>query len=131
MAFLPSKLKQARKSLGLTQAEAASGCGITRTHFCNIEKGKAKPSFGALEKMASTFCVAIGYFFDEQHVNECDYCSDFMQKAGFKKMGEGIYLNSEFGVVKIEVLNIKNVVSGLIQVGRFNKEQDIKKVLGL
>lgn len=44
-----SRLKKARKSLGLTQEQVAEKIGITANSYARIERGDAKPSYDTLK----------------------------------------------------------------------------------
>lgn len=47
----PTELKNERKKAGLTQKEAASRIGISRSYYSDIENGRTLPSGGILFKI--------------------------------------------------------------------------------
>lgn len=50
-------LTRARQHRGIEQKWLAEKLGISNVHLCNLEKGKAKPSF----EMLRDWCKALGY----------------------------------------------------------------------
>ncbi len=48
----PSKLKEVRKRLGLTQAKLAELAGVTQAYIAKIEAGEADPRISALDKIS-------------------------------------------------------------------------------
>lgn len=49
-----------RNSKGIKQDFIAKQAGITATHLCNIERGKAKPSPAMIIKLAKVFDISPG-----------------------------------------------------------------------
>lgn len=56
------KIKELRKSKGLTQDEVAAKVDITRSTISNYEIGRRTPHLKDLQKIADTFGVGLDYF---------------------------------------------------------------------
>lgn len=52
-------IRECRKSVGLTQREAARQLGITDVHLCNLEHGKSQPSLKLIAWMEQAFGVNV------------------------------------------------------------------------
>jgi transcriptional regulator with XRE-family HTH domain len=67
MVKVGKRLKMIRKRLGLTQKEFASRIPgkIDYTYVGKIERGHQYPSLKLLERIARTFGVDLGYFFED------------------------------------------------------------------
>jgi transcriptional regulator with XRE-family HTH domain len=48
---LGSKLKEARKKVGLTQAEVAEAAEVNTNYYARIERGEENPSFEKLNRI--------------------------------------------------------------------------------
>lgn len=57
MIYLGETARHLRESLGLSQRAAAEQLGISCVHLCNIEKNKAMPSPGLLERFRELWNV--------------------------------------------------------------------------
>jgi transcriptional regulator with XRE-family HTH domain len=57
------RLKEVRKSLKLTQEEAARKLGIARTTYSGYETGNAEPDNEILQKIADLYNVSVDYLF--------------------------------------------------------------------
>lgn len=72
-ARLGSKLKNARKSRGLTQEELSALSGVSTRHISKIEKGVMNPSYEILTQIAAALGMTFDYFFapdnDEDETN--------------------------------------------------------------
>jgi len=56
---LPAFLRRARERHGLTQAELAQRCGVTRTYVCAVEHGRVLgPSVELLEKVLNAMALS-------------------------------------------------------------------------
>lgn len=55
------KLKQIRKSKGITQQKLAKELYITQQALCNYEQGKREPDIQMLIKLADYFGVSVDY----------------------------------------------------------------------
>lgn len=56
-----NRIKELRKSKGLTQAELATKLGVTRQAVSLYEKGQRKPKIETLKKLADYFGVSVPY----------------------------------------------------------------------
>ncbi|MEW6417250.1 MAG: helix-turn-helix transcriptional regulator [Nitrospirota bacterium] len=61
--FCPTKIKERRNKLGLTQAELAKKAGTAREYVVEIERGKAIPRASMIAKLANALRVRESYFF--------------------------------------------------------------------
>lgn len=68
--MLGNKLKELRKSRGLTQDDIAAKFGLSRGSVSNWEKGRRKPSIKQLEVLANFYNVSLDFFADETSTNE-------------------------------------------------------------
>jgi transcriptional regulator with XRE-family HTH domain len=57
------RLKEVRKSLKLTQEEAAKKLGIARTTYSGYETGNAEPDNEILQKIADLYNVSVDFLF--------------------------------------------------------------------
>ena len=63
--------RQVRKTLGLTQREAAEMLGISDVHLCHVEKGRATPSLALIQRYQQVFGVDL-YVYDWCQRKELD-----------------------------------------------------------
>ena len=56
-----NRIKELRKSKGLTQAELAAKLGVTRQAVSLYEKGQRKPKIETWKKLADYFGVSVPY----------------------------------------------------------------------
>ena len=68
--MLGSKLKELRKSRGLTQDDIAEKFGLSRGSVSNWEKGRRRPSVRQLEVLANYYNVSLDFFAEETNTNE-------------------------------------------------------------
>lgn len=68
--MLGTKLKQLRKSRGLTQDDIAFKFDLSRGSISNWEKGRRKPNIKQLEELANFYNVTLDYFADETSTDE-------------------------------------------------------------
>lgn len=61
-----NKIRELRKSNGLTQAELAGKIGIQQSDLCRMEKGEYKVALETLFKILHIFQMTIGDFFADQ-----------------------------------------------------------------
>jgi len=57
----PSRLKETRKSFGITQGEVAKELNINRVSLTNYENGKAKPDIRTLASLADYYGVSTDF----------------------------------------------------------------------
>ncbi|BCM24343.1 transcriptional regulator [Methyloradius palustris] len=57
------RIKELRKSKGLSQEDFADLCELDRTYISGIERGKRNPSLNALEILAKALNISIGELF--------------------------------------------------------------------
>jgi len=61
--FTPSKIKERRKELNITQAELAIKAGTARVYIIELEHGKKIPRVTMIAKIAYALEVSESYFF--------------------------------------------------------------------
>lgn len=59
-----ARLRKARISRGLSQAELAAQVGVIQAHISHLEVGRYTPSFDLLLKITEALRVDAGYFLD-------------------------------------------------------------------
>ena len=81
------KIKERRKSLGITQESIANALDVNPSHISNIECGRANPSLTTLIKIANLLQYSVDYFIsaeydpekekslDEEIMNKLKYCN--------------------------------------------------------
>jgi transcriptional regulator with XRE-family HTH domain len=62
---LGAALRHYRKEHNLLQKELAARIGISLKHYALIERGKAHPSHGVLERICETTSISVQFFPDE------------------------------------------------------------------
>lgn len=67
LAYISSKIKDARKAAGLTQTQLAEKSGLPQPHISRLENGEHSPSRKTLERIANALGVDVQAF---------DPCSD-------------------------------------------------------
>ncbi len=61
-ALVGMRIKEARKSIHITQEQLAGLCGCTTTHICNIENGKIGLSLDLMFKLSRLLGKNLNYF---------------------------------------------------------------------
>ena len=69
-ALIGSKIRERRRSLGLTQEYIAEYLDVNPSHLSNIESGKCKVSLTALVSIANVLESSVDYFLLEQYSNQ-------------------------------------------------------------
>ena len=68
-----SKIRERRKSMGITQEQVADFLGINPSHVSNVENGRANPSLTALINIANILECSIDQFvYGEYTFNRAD-----------------------------------------------------------
>lgn len=62
LAFISSKIRQARTDAGWTQAELAEKSGLPQSHISRLENGQHSPSAKTLEKIAAALNLPVADF---------------------------------------------------------------------
>jgi len=57
------KMRSIRESLGLNQKTFAAGLGFADSYLCQIEKGKANPTYEFFYKLTSRYRISLDYLF--------------------------------------------------------------------
>lgn len=57
---LPEAIRDVREAEGLTQAEFAERCGLTRLQLLDLEKGRGNPKLETLQRICRPFGLEIG-----------------------------------------------------------------------
>lgn len=63
------RIREARKTVGLTQAMLGEKSGLATSTICDIEKGRSKPSLKSLERIAIALGVTPSFFLSTDYVN--------------------------------------------------------------
>lgn len=67
--LLGRRVREMRKTAGLTQAELAERAGLAFETISRVERGRAKPSIGLVAQLARAFGVSVARLLDfEQEV---------------------------------------------------------------
>ena len=68
-----NQLIQARKDLGMTQADIATAVGVHRSYYGLIENGNRNPSFGIAKKIATALNSDVEQLFPNEifFANRC------------------------------------------------------------
>lgn len=61
------KIRERRKSLGITQEAVARQLEVNPSHICNIECGRANPSLTALVQIANILHCSVDYFISGEY----------------------------------------------------------------
>lgn len=61
--FIPLKIKQRRKVMGLSQVELARLCRISNIALCCIERGRKTPRTDTLLRISNVLGTDLDYFF--------------------------------------------------------------------
>lgn len=67
-----AKIKNRRKSLGVTQEFIANKLDVNPSHISNIECGRANPSLTALVKIANILQCSVDYFISGEYTYKID-----------------------------------------------------------
>lgn len=67
-AVLGARIKEARRGVGLTQAECASGAGLERSALAKIETGARRVGAVELARLAEALDMRVEWFFDDAPV---------------------------------------------------------------
>jgi transcriptional regulator with XRE-family HTH domain len=70
---LGQRIREARKSSGMTQEAAAARLSLSRTSFVNIEKGRQRLAVHQLVDLAKVLGFEPGELLNEDPVNETDF----------------------------------------------------------
>lgn len=62
-----SRIRNLRRSYGLSQEQLANKCGLDRTYIAGIELGKRNVSIINIEKIAIAFNISLSELFEEKH----------------------------------------------------------------
>ena len=60
------KLKELRKSFGLTQEELAININISRVNYTRYENGKVRPDYETIIKIADYYDISLDELFDRK-----------------------------------------------------------------
>ncbi len=60
------KLKELRKSFGLTQEELATNINISRVNYTRYENGKVRPDYETIIKIADYYDISLDELFDRK-----------------------------------------------------------------
>lgn len=74
--MLSNKLKQLRRSAGLTQSEFAKKIDVARTTYAMYEQGNREPDYATLQKIADYFEVSTDYLLGRSSHPKLDAAKD-------------------------------------------------------
>ena len=64
---LGKKLKELRKLYNLTQEELAKKIGISRVNYTRYERGKVRPDYETVIKIADFYDISLDELFDRKY----------------------------------------------------------------
>jgi len=70
--LIPERLTAAREALGITKAEAARRCGLTKIGYCRYEYGDRTPSLQTTEILAQRLETSVSFLTGESSSMEPD-----------------------------------------------------------
>ena len=70
--MIGKRLKELRKDKGWLQQEIAERLGISVKHYSQLERNRAQPSMGLLQKVAELFKVKVPELYEEVTAGEPD-----------------------------------------------------------
>lgn len=85
--LLGARIREIRKSRGLTQEQLAEIIDVEQKHVSRIEVGKNYPTIDRLEKIAEALDVSMMTFFDFMHLDDADECAQGIEEM-IKKLDE-------------------------------------------
>ena len=62
LEWISSRIRESRKSAGLTQEQLAEKCGLTQSHISRLEAKQHSPSFRTIEKLATALGLPPAHF---------------------------------------------------------------------
>lgn len=71
--LIGSRLKEARKTAGLTQEELADQVFLSTVYLSRIENGKVFPTLETLSNLCGALGVSLGWLFSGIEVEKADY----------------------------------------------------------
>ncbi len=70
MKEIGERLRDYRKKKKITTVELAAKTGFSQSYLSQLERGKIKPSVGALQKISHVFGVPMAMFFEQEQTEE-------------------------------------------------------------
>ena len=67
---LGRRIKELRLSMNWSQEECAWQCGLSKSHYCEIERGNTNPRFEVLYQLADTFSIQLHELLNFNEENE-------------------------------------------------------------
>ena len=98
------KIKDRRKSLGITQEFIANQLEVNPSHISNIECGRANPSLSALVKIANILHCSVDFFISGEYIFPIE---DKKNTLDYKIMDKLKYRDNDF---KIKILKIMDII---------------------
>lgn len=89
-----SRLKAARKTMGLSQRMLARRSGVNNGTISLIEQNKISPSVASLKRLLDTLSMSLGEFFDDESFDR-DKC--FFRAAELPEFGSGDVIFRQVG----------------------------------
>lgn len=89
------RIKQLRKSKGLTQEQLAEKCTVSVHHISGLERGLHSPSLAMLERMAHILGVSIRDFFEpemQKKKTDLDVSVDILLKYLYRMKADDLKL---------------------------------------
>lgn len=78
-SLIPERLTIAREALGITKAEAARRCGLSKIGYCRYEYGDRTPSLQTTEVLAQRLGTSVDYLIgnsDDRNPDQITICRE-------------------------------------------------------
>lgn len=96
-----AKIKERRKSMGITQEFIAEQLDVNPSHISNIECGRANPSLTALVKIANILQCSVDYFIEKEYTYQInDEIKDSIDDLLWKKL-QNCNMSTKNKIIKI------------------------------
>lgn len=96
-----TKIKERRKSMGITQEFIAEQLDVNPSHISNIECGRANPSLTALVKIANILHCSVDYFIEKEYTYQInDEIKDSLDDLLWKKL-QNCNISTKNKIIKI------------------------------
>ena len=87
--LIGSRLKEARRTAGLTQEELAEQVFLSTVYLSRIENGKVFPTLETLSNLCGALGVSLGWLFSGIEVEKEDYGNEQLKRVVVVQLGLG------------------------------------------
>ena len=119
------KLRRFRESLGISQKAFAEGIGIAHSYLCQIEKGRANPTYEFFYHLTSRYGVSMDFlFYDKEEMLygvEKKLEPEFKFKGQVDTMEELVWLSERSKIFRHNIIGAAYRV--LMSEGEFIKKE--------